>query len=161
VTESFTRRAWLTGSLASIAAFSCIAAPLRAALPVLPKKNDGTWSAHPLWSILRETKLKVDDNGIIHAAFVPQVLQLSGKPMTITGFVMPVGGDARHHFVLSRYSPECPFCPAGGPTETIEVFADQPVGATQLMVTIEGVFNVQGNMDAGLFYRLFHAKPIP
>ena len=79
---------------------------------------------------------------------------------TLKPLAQATGGDARHHFILSRYSPECPFCPAGGPTETIEVFADQPVGATQLMVTIEGVFNVQGNMDAGLFYRLFHAKTV-
>jgi hypothetical protein len=141
-------------------AVASFASPSRAALPVLPQTNDGTWSGHPLWSILRQTKLKVDDNGIIRAAFVPQVLKLAGKQIKITGFVMPTGGDARHHFILSRYSPECPFCPAGGPTETIEVFADQPVGRTQLMVTIEGVFNVQGDMEKGLFYRLFHAKPV-
>jgi hypothetical protein len=141
-------------------AVASFASPSQAALPVLPQKNDGTWSGHPLWSILRQTKLKVDDNGIIRAAFVPQVLKLAGKQIKITGFVMPTGGDARHQFILSRYSPECPFCPAGGPTETIEVFADQPVGRTQLMVTIEGVFNVQGDMEKGLFYRLFHAKPV-
>ena len=147
-------------SAACICALACAGAPARAALPVLPKTNDGTWSGNPLWSVLRQTKLKVDENGIIHADFVPGVMKLSGKPMKITGFVMPTGGDARHHFILSRYSPECPFCPAGGPTETIEVFADQPVGRTQLMVTIEGTFNVQGNMEQGLFYRLFHAKAV-
>lgn len=159
MTEALTRRAWLLGSAACVVT-ACIASPVWAALPVLPQKNDGTWSGNPLWSILRQTSLKVDDNGIIHAKFVPGVLKLSGKPMKITGFVMPTGGDARHHFILSRYSPECPFCPAGGPTETIEVFADQPVGRTQLMVTIEGLFDVQGDMEKGLFYRLFHAKPV-
>jgi hypothetical protein len=154
VSDGFSRRNVL------FAALACAAAPARAALPVLPKKNDGTWSAHPLWSILRQTHLKVDANGIIRADFVPEVQKLAGKPITISGFVMPIGGDTRHHFILSRYSPECPFCPAGGPTETIEVFADRPVGATQLMVTLAGTLNIQDKMDVGLFYRLFHAKPV-
>lgn len=135
-----------------------MAAPLWAQLPVLPQKNDGTWSAHPLWSILRRTKLDVDANGIIHAKFVPEVLKMANKPIKISGFVMPLGKDPRHHFVLSRYSPECPFCPAGGPTETIEVFADKPVGATNLMVTLEGTLSIQDKMEVGLFYRMLHAE---
>jgi len=117
--------------------------------------DDGTWSKHPLWPTLKKTRLAADQNGMVRAAFTPEVSSLSGKAMTISGFILPIEASKRYnHFILSRYSPECPFCPSGGPTEVIEVFTDKAVGPTPALVTMRGTFSVQDNMEAGLFYRM-------
>jgi hypothetical protein len=125
------------------------------AAPVLAEPvQDGTWSDHALWPVLKKTKLTTDANGLVKAAFVPEVTALGGKPMTITGFVLPIAANSRTHYILSRYSPECPFCPSGGPNEVIEVFLKRPLGPTSAMVTMHGLFSMQPDMDAGLFYRM-------
>jgi hypothetical protein len=116
--------------------------------------QDGTWSDHALWPVLKKTKLTTDANGLVKAAFAPEVMALGGKPMTITGFVLPIAANSRTHYILSRYSPECPFCPSGGPNEVIEVFLKKPLGPTSAMVTMHGLFSMQPDMDAGLFYRM-------
>ena len=129
--------------------------PAAWAAQVATPVDDGTWSTNPLWPVLKKTHLITDANGLIRASFTPEVEALASKPMTISGFILPVETSTRYkHFILSRYSPECPFCPSGGPTEVIEVFSAKPVGPTPAMVTMRGVFAIQGNMEAGLFYRM-------
>ncbi len=128
------------------------------AVKALPA-NDGTWSDNPLWPVLKETHLTTDSSGAIHAAFAPGVLGLADKPMTISGFILPIENTTSYrHFILSRYSPECPFCPAGGPNEVIEVFAKSSIAPTSAMVVMNGMFSVQGDMDKGMFYRLGNAQ---
>ena len=131
-------------------AFAVAAAHAAGAEPV----NDGTWSDQALWPVLKKTRLTTDANGLIRAAFAPEVTALANKPMTISGFILPIEATSHKHYILSRYSPECPFCPSGGPTEVIEVFLNKPLGPTSAMVTIKGVFSTQNNMEAGLFYRM-------
>ena len=116
--------------------------------------NDGTWSDHALWPVLKKTRLTTDANGLIRAAFTSEVVALGDKAMTISGFILPIEATSHKHFILSRYSPECPFCPSGGPTEVIEVFLNKPVGLTSAMVTMKGMFSTQSDMEAGLFYRM-------
>lgn len=124
------------------------------AAPVFAQVQDGTWSDHALWPVLKKSKLAIDANGLVKAAFAPEVTALGGKPMTITGFILPIAANSRTHYILSRYSPECPFCPSGGPNEVIEVFLKKPLGLTSAMVTMHGMFSMQPDMDAGLFYRM-------
>lgn len=43
-------------------------------------------------------------------------LALAGKPMTVLGFILPVEATRQFTpFILTRHSPQGPFCPSGAP----------------------------------------------
>jgi hypothetical protein len=154
VSEFSRRRFFAVASTAIVAAG--IAGAARSS-PVV----DGTWSTNALWPVLKKTKLTMDASGAIRAAFVPEVLALANKPMAITGFILPIETTTHYqHFILSRYSPECPFCPSGGPSEVIEVFSSAPIAPTSAMVGMKGMFTVQNDMARGMFYRMDHAAMV-
>jgi hypothetical protein len=139
-----------------LAAGAAIAAagPALSAQPV----DDGTWSTHPTWLTLKKTRLTTDDRGMVHAAIAPEVMGLAGKTLLISGFILPIEAAASSkHFILSRYSPECPFCPAGAPNEVIEIFSNTAIAGTSTMVFLQGRFAVQNDVEKGLFYRMDHA----
>jgi hypothetical protein len=126
-----------------------------------PPVNDGTWSDHPLWQALRRTRLRLAEGGRVRAGFPEDVLKLHGQSLSITGFMKPAGFVAWtegmgefQEFVLSRYAPDCPYCPAAGPTETIQVFLRQAAAPSAAMVTVEGVLELQDRMERGAFYRM-------
>ena len=125
--------------------------------------NDGTWSDHPLWSLLRSARLRLETGGV-RADIRPEVRDLHGRTISISGFIRPAGFvaiaegfGAFERFVLSRYSPDCPYCPAAGPTESIAVTCREPIAPTSAMVTLEGELAVQDRMDRGAFYQLADA----
>ena len=62
------------------------------------------------------------------------------------------------HFVLTRRSAGCPFCPPNEPTEAIEVFSVASMEYTQAPVTVSGQLHLVARSETGLFYRLDHAK---
>ncbi len=89
----------------------------------------------------------------------PRVLELADKPMQISGFLTPLDNTTSYrHFLLSRYSPVCPCCPAGGLSEVIEIYASAAIAPTPLMVLMSGLFHVQDDMARGRFYHLSDAK---
>ena len=69
--------------------------------------------------------------------------------------MMPVVANVMsNHFVITRRSATCPFCPPNEPTEAIEVFSRNFVQYTDRPVTVEGRFHLVANSEKGLFYRL-------
>lgn len=121
--------------------------------------DDGTWSTDKTWDVLKKTRLTTDPRGMVHAQIAPEVHALAGKQMVISGFIMPTETTMTfRHFILSRYSPECPFCPAGAPNEVIEVFSTIDMSAANHMVFLEGRFHVQNKVEEGLFYRMENVK---
>lgn len=117
--------------------------------------DDGTWSTDPTWLILKKTRLTTDPRGMVHAQIAGEVNALAGKPIVISGFILPVETSMSFkHFILSRYSPDCPFCPAGAPNEVIEVFSTKAMQASNHMVFLRGRFGVQNKVEEGLFYRM-------
>ena len=117
--------------------------------------DDGTWSTDPIWKVLKKTRLTTDPRGMVHAQIATEVQALAGKPMVISGFILPIETSMSFkHFILSRYSPDCPFCPAGAPNEVIEVFSATAMGPASHMVFLQGHFSVQNNVEEGLFYRM-------
>ncbi len=77
----------------------------------------------------------------------------------ITGYMLPVEPTTHSaHFVLTRRSAGCPFCPPNEPTEAIEIFSDKPVDYTQAPITITGRLHLVATSETGLFYRLDHAR---
>jgi hypothetical protein len=110
----------------------------------------------PIWSTLRTTKIGEDEaRGIFTATHPPAVRALVGRTLTLPGFVMPLDA-ATHgtHFLLSKYTPVCAFCPPGEPNEVIEVRTARPIAFSAKLVTVTGVFGLENNGDNGLFFQM-------
>ena len=113
-------------------------------------------SKSPIWTTLRTTKIGVNEaRGIFTAVHPPAVKALAGKNLSLSGFLMALETDkAMHHFLLSKYTPVCSFCPPGEPNEVVEVSSAQPVAYVERMVTVTGKFALQNNGEKGLFFQM-------
>jgi len=122
----------------------------RLAQQSLPKSGD------PLWTLLRTSKISVDPKtGYYTAQHPPAVRALDGQVLTITGFMLPIEQDVQtRHFLVSRYTPVCFFCPPGDPNEVVEVRTLKPRPASYDMVKVTGTFSIADNGEKGLFFRL-------
>jgi hypothetical protein len=150
--------------LALLGAFGARPA-LAGALPVQPPAERARQalmpvSSDPVWALLRQTPIKADlARGVFTAAPPPQVKALAGREMDVTGFMLPLDPSPMFsHFLLTRNTPVCPFCPPGQPNEVIEVNLAQYVKATTEPVTVHGRFVLQDNGQQGLFFQLDKAE---
>ena len=116
-------------------------------------------SKAPLWAVLRTTRIGENDAaGLFTADFPPPVKALSGRTVTLSGFMLPLDSEARaRHFLLSKYTPVCFFCPPGSPNEVVEVLVAQGVPVTDRMVTVTGRLELENQADKGLFFRIDQA----
>lgn len=114
----------------------------------------------PLWATLRTTRINADDaRGIFTATHTPAVRALVGHTLTLQGFIMPLDAQRRgNHFLLSKYTPVCAFCPPGEPNEVVEVTTPAPIAYTARLVSVTGVFGLENNGDNGLFFRMVNAQ---
>ena len=58
------------------------------------------------------------------------------------------------HFLLSKYTPVCAFCPPGEPNEVVELHTARPITFSSRMVTVSGRFAIEDNGEKGLFFQL-------
>ena len=126
----------------------------RALQDALPQSTD------PMWTTLAAAKIEFNGKTEKYDADFPEAVKsMVGKKMMITGFILPLESEEKFsHFLLSKRSPSCPYCPPGNPNEIIEVFSDKPTEWLDDMVTYEGSFELIDNQDFGLFYKLGSAK---
>jgi uncharacterized protein len=124
----------------------------RAAQLRLPK------SSAPVWATLRKTRIGEDvRRGLYTASFPPEVQALGGTRVTVSGFMLPMDAGAKSkHFLLSRYTPVCFFCPPGEPNEVVEVVSKPGVKLTSGQVTLSGRLTLINDGEKGLFFRLDH-----
>jgi len=117
-------------------------------------------SRSALWATLRQTRIGIDEeNGLFTASFPTSVRALSGKTVSVSGFIMPLDAQTSGtHFLLSKYTPVCDFCPPGEPNEVVEVRTAKPIRFVQRMVTVTGRMTLQNNGDKGLFFQLANAS---
>ena len=113
-----------------------------------------------LWSTLRTTRISEDDaRGIFKASHPPAVRALVGRTITLPGFVMPLDATTQGtHFLLSKYTPVCAFCPPGEPNEVVEVRTSRPITFGTRLVSVTGRFGLQNNGDNGLFFQMSSAE---
>lgn len=126
----------------------------RAAQRRLPHSTD------PLWATLGATMVREDQvNGILSATFPAPVKALAGRTVTVSGFMLPLDtGMTTQHFLLSKFTPVCPFCPPGAPNEVIEVRSASPIYLDNEQIELTGRFSLQNDGNAGLFFRLDQAQ---
>ena len=116
-------------------------------------------SKAPVWAILRKTRIGQDDKrGIFTADFPPEVRALNGKAVTLSGFMLPLDTEAKaRHFLLSKYTPVCFFCPPGQPNEVVEVTVANGVPLTDRMLNVSGRLTLSNQGDKGLFFKMDNA----
>ena len=117
------------------------------------------------WKVLESTDetTRTDAQGFIVSKprFTPQVKALAGKRITVAGWMMPLtAGRTQKHFVLLGYPPGCPFHFHAAPNQFIEVYADTAFPTSETRVfTVNGVLELTGYDESGIFYRLRQARP--
>jgi len=113
-------------------------------------------SASALWGVLRNTKITEDlKRGLFSASFPAEVDALNGTTVTLAGFMLPIDAKTKtKHFLLSKYTPVCFFCPPGEPNEVVEVLADKALPVSDDLVTVTGKLSLIDNAEKGLFFRI-------
>jgi hypothetical protein len=117
------------------------------------------------WQVLestKETTRKAADGYIRSKPVFPATVQaLNGKKVRVSGFMMPLENASRQkHFVLMAYPPGCPFHTHAMPNQFIEVKADEAFAVDiEQAIVVEGVLELTGMDESGIFYRMKAAKP--
>lgn len=111
------------------------------------------------WALLESTKeiTRTDSRGYLLSKpdFPPGVLALKGRKVKVSGYMMPLqNGKTQTHFVLLAYPPDCPFHLNPGPMQFIEVKTDKGVVFDYGVKTIEGVLELSGQDEGGVFYKI-------
>lgn len=111
-----------------------------------------------LWGDLARA-LVVRRGSTYETTFLPSVLALDGKTISLIGYVTPVTGTdtPSKQFLLSDHAFLCDECAPPTPTELVEVNTKNPVMVKDGVATIRGQFEVVKNDPKGLVYRLNRA----
>lgn len=115
-----------------------------------------------LWTVFAKTKVSMDaDKSTYKAAIPDDIKKMVGEKIKISGFILPLETTEKFkHFLLSKRTPTCAFCPPGSPNEIIEVYTDEPIAWLDELVTFEGVFSLIDNQEMGVFFEMKKAKEI-
>ena len=119
-------------------------------------------SKSPLWDKLGHCDSHFDAKTALYTmTLVPEVKALDGQSVTANGFVLPLdGSDKTRHFLLTKRTPVCMFCPPGEPNEVIEVTSKKPVAWTENMVTLSVRFTLVNNGEKAIFFTLNDAETV-
>lgn len=122
----------------------------RRAQDALPKSHDDIWTA------FGKCKVSLDKKNYTYSiACTPEVKAMAGKKTTVSGFMLPLESDETFtHFLLSKRTPTCPFCPPGEPNEIVEVFSKKPVKWEDGIVAVTGTMHFTSNPEMGLFFQM-------
>ncbi|MDA8229782.1 MAG: DUF3299 domain-containing protein [Magnetospirillum sp.] len=129
----------------------------RAAQDKLPQ------SKNPLWGQLAHCAVHFNNKTALYGISIsPEVKAMDGQTVTANGFVLPLdGSDKTRHFLLTKRTPVCMFCPPGEPNEVIEVTSKHPVDWTDDLVTLRGRFVLVNNGEKAIFFALRDAEKVP
>jgi len=112
------------------------------------------------WSLLSSTPIKII-KGKLGPDFPDALRPLNGKTVKLQGYILPIeAGQTHSYFLLSAWSPTCPFCQSAGPEAIVEVRARTPVKYSTEAVAVEGRLILLDNDASGMFYRLLDAAPV-
>lgn len=113
-----------------------------------------------LWSELSKCKVDYDNNkGTFSIHLTPEVKALDGQTITVRGFVLPMdGSDRTRHFLVSRNTPVCMYCPPGEPNEVVEVRATRAIPWTDKLVSVTGKLSLINDEEKALFFRIENAE---
>lgn len=126
----------------------------RSAQNKLPQSKDALWGKLATCSSMYDTK-----TGLYSVTLSPEVKALDGTDIATQGFVLPLDGlDETKHFLLTKRTPVCLFCPPGEPNEVIEVHTKKAVTWGDDMVTLKGRFKLVNDGEKAIFFALDNAE---
>ncbi|MEM7070332.1 MAG: DUF3299 domain-containing protein [Pseudomonadota bacterium] len=120
------------------------------------------------WEIFAQTteteECIIDEDGfdycILKPGYSKDIQQYDGKEVALTGFMFPLDpSQKQRNFLVGPYPLSCPFHYHVGPSQVVEVFAEEPVDFSYQPVTIRGLLKLSFNEETGVFYYLENAKP--
>lgn len=117
----------------------------------------------PIWGIMKAgTTFQIDRaKGLYVASFDKTMKASEGKAFTVSGYVLPLDASRNFtHFVITRRSSGCPFCPPNAMGEAVEVFSRKPIAYSPEEVSFVGRLRLVNSSTDGLFYRLEDAKAL-
>lgn len=111
------------------------------------------------WSLLSSTSIK-KTQGRLAPDFPEPLRALNGKNVKLQGYILPLeAGQTHRYFLLSAWSPSCPFCQTAGPEAMVEIKARAAVKYSIDPIVVEGRLVLLDNDASGMFYRLVEAAP--
>lgn len=119
------------------------------------------------WSLFAKTKeieeCEEDRDGWTNCTIKPDysetVKALDGKKVTLMGFMFPLDETPQQkNFLIGPYPLSCPFHYHVGPSQMVEVIADQPIEFAYEPITLEGILRVKYNPETEVFFYLEQAK---
>ena len=123
---------------------------------------NGETFSDPLWQILAATKITLDEKkGLYDAVYSADAKEMEGKEVTVKGFMLPLEATEKfQHFLLSKTTPTCAFCPPGKNNEVIDIWVKKPTTWSSEIITIKGNFSLMNNQELGLFFKIDEAEII-
>lgn len=123
----------------------------------LPQSQDAAWND------FIACKVKADSKNFTYSiTYTPAIRALEGKTVSISGFMLPLEATEKFkHFLLSKRTPTCGFCPPGEPNEVFEVFAKKPVTWDEKLVVTTGTLKLTNQAEKGIFFQLKDAEVKP
>jgi hypothetical protein len=94
--------------------------------------------------------------------FSDQVKALSGKEITLKGYIIPVEGYKSHkEFIFSAFPYSmCFFCGGAGPETVMEVEAVEPVKYSADAIVLKGVLQLNDKDINRLMYKLVNVRQV-
>ena len=119
-------------------------------------------SHSPVWSVLGKCKVDFDaKTGLYAIDLTDDVKAMNGQQVVANGFMLPLdGSDKTSHFLLSRRTPVCLFCPPGDPNEVIEVKSTKTLRWVDAAISVKGRFVLVNDGEKGVFFLLEEAEQV-
>lgn len=113
----------------------------------------------PRWIEFRGVKTVVDrKRGVVTAQFPRELTAIDGRELDIGGYILPLESTAlTSHFILTRRSTGCPFCPPNEANEALEVHLAKPIHYEQRQFFVKGRLKLVTTSEQGLFFQLVDA----
>jgi len=115
-----------------------------------------------VWKVLRTLKYEAKSTGIYQPFFSAEIEKLSGKKVTLEGFMVVIQHEKKPKYFMISYYPinSCFFCGAAGPETVIEVMSQKPVAFTEEPIAMTGILRLNAKDENKLFYILENATPV-
>lgn len=147
----------LTGASIPVWAFAA-SVPLTSSQPAEERQaqNSLPIASGEVWNTLSKSTITYSTTAPhITAKLTPEIRAMNGKTVSVDGFMLPMdGAENSSHFLLSKRTPTCFFCPPGEPNEVLEVFSTKGIRYGDAMLHMQGRFELTNNTENGVFFVL-------
>lgn len=116
----------------------------------LPMSND------TMWDSFAACKVNLDKEEYTYSInYTPEIKAIEGTKIEISGFVLPLESTEKFtHFLISKRTPTCFYCPPGEPNEIAEVFSKTPIKWEENIIKVSGTLQFTKNPELGLFFQI-------